>query len=62
MREGLGVDRCTKTVLTLIVVLLATLLCKPFFIAKPVTAYNTTTDDAYYCADEIDRGFLVTNG
>ena len=52
MRGELMVDRYTKIVLTLIVILLAALLCKPFFIAKPVTAYNTTADDAYYHADE----------
>ena len=52
MRGELRVDRDTKIVLTLIVILLAALLCKPFFIAKPVTAYNTTADDAYYHADE----------
>jgi len=42
----------SKVVLTLIVILLAALLCKPFFITKPVIAYNTTADDAYYHADE----------
>ena len=52
MREGLGVDRYTKTVLTLIAVLLAALLCKPFFVGELVTAYTTTADDAYYHADE----------
>ncbi|MBA7492474.1 hypothetical protein ES702_03024 [subsurface metagenome] len=52
MRKGLRIDRYAKIVLTLIVVLLAALLCKPLFLARPVTAYNTTADDAYYHADE----------
>ena len=38
MRKGLRVDRYTKFVLALIVVLLAALLCKPLFITKPVIA------------------------
>lgn len=56
MKEESRVDRYTKVVLTLIVILLAASLCKPFFIAKPVTAYNTTADDAYY---PCRRGLLL---
>jgi len=52
MREELRFDRYAKIVLTLIAILLAALLCKPFFATKPVTAYDTTADDAYYRADE----------
>lgn len=51
MKEEPRVDRYTKVVLTLIVILLAALLCKPLFVTKPVTAY-TTADDAYYHADQ----------
>ena len=40
MREGLRVDRYTKVVLTLIVVLLAVLLCKPLFVARPAAGIN----------------------
>jgi len=53
MKQGTWrVGLYSKVVLTLIVILLAALLCKPFFITKPVIAYNTTADDAYYHADE----------
>lgn len=45
------IDRYTKVILTLIVILLASLLWKPFFIGRPVTAY-TTADDAYSHAEE----------
>lgn len=40
MKEEPRVDRYAKIVLTLIVIFLAALLCKPFFVAKPVAGMS----------------------